>query len=245
MKRILCILLMIVLSIVILFTGSLLIAEINEDKTQENIYEELVEEVEKKDNSTDTTNFNYEAVAKLNSDYIAWIKIPDTNINYPVMQTKDRPNYYLHRNIYKNYSRYGTPYLQENCDITTSDNLVIYGHNMKTKAMFHDLVNYANFDYYQKHKNIQLIIEDKTFTYTIISAFKTVAYSNNGFDYYSFVIAKSENNFNDFVNECKELSFYDTGVSAECGDKLLTLSTCEYSRENGRMVVIAKLVEVK
>ena len=76
-----------------------------------------------------------------------------------------------------------------------------------------------------------------------IAAFKTVAYSQEGFKYYRFVRAESAEQFDEYIAECKELALYDTGVTAEYGDKLITLSTCEYSRTNGRMVVLAKLLE--
>ena len=77
----------------------------------------------------------------------------------------------------------------------------------------------------------------------MIAAFKTVAYSEEGFKYYHFVRAEQEEDFDEFIAKCKELALYDTGVSAEYGDQLITLSTCEYSRTNGRMVVVAKLLE--
>ena len=69
-----------------------------------------------------------------------------------------------------------------------------------------------------------------------------MAYSEEGFKYYHFVQAEQEEDFNAFIARCKELALYDTGVTAEYGDKILTLSTCEYSRTNGRLVVVAKLI---
>lgn len=79
--------------------------------------------------------------------------------------------------------------------------------------------------------------------YEIVAVFKTVAYSQEGFKYYHFVRAESAEQFDEYIAECKELALYDTGVTAEYGDKLITLSTCEYSRTNGRMVVVARLLE--
>lgn len=67
--------------------------------------------------------------------------------------------------------------------------------------------------------------------------------SGKGFKYYHFVRAEQEEDFDEFIAKCKELALYDTGVTAEYGDQLITLSTCEYSRTNGRMVVVAKLLE--
>ena len=78
--------------------------------------------------------------------------------------------------------------------------------------------------------------------YEIVAVFKTVAYSERGFKYYHFICAESAEDFGDYIVQCKALSLYDTGVTAKYGDKLITLSTCEYSRKNGRMVVVAKRI---
>ena len=81
-------------------------------------------------------------------------------------------------------------------------------------------------------------------TYEVIAVFKTVVYTDSpdSFKYYHFVNAETDEDFTAYVEKCKELSLYDIGVTAEYGDKLLTLSTCEYSRTNGRLVVVAKLI---
>ena len=185
----------------------------------------------------------YADVYAQNSDLVGWISIPDTRIDYPVMQTKDNPNFYLKHAFDKSYSSYGVPYMQENCDVGISDNLVLYGHHMNNGSMFSDLCKYESEDFYQEHKTIRFDTLDSFGDYEVIAAFKTVAYSESGFKYYHFVRAEQEEDFDEFIAKCKELALYDTGVSAEYGDKLITLSTCEYSRTNGRMVVVAKLLE--
>lgn len=80
--------------------------------------------------------------------------------------------------------------------------------------------------------------------YEIVAVFRTVVYTDSpeAFKFYRFVDAENAEEFNSFVAKCKELSFYDTGVTAEYGDKLITLSTCEYSRNNSRLVVVAKRI---
>ena len=88
-----------------------------------------------------------------------------------------------------------------------------------------------------------ILIGEQCPKYEVIAAFKTVAYSGEGFKYYHFVNAESAEAFDEYIAECKALALYDTGVTAEYGDKLITLSTCEYSRTNGRMVVVAKLLD--
>lgn len=185
----------------------------------------------------------YADVYAQNSDLVGWVSIPGTRIDYPVMQTKDTPNFYLKHAFDKSYSNYGVPYMQENCDIGISDNLVLYGHHMNNGSMFSDLCQYASEDFYQEHKTIRFDTLDDFGEYEVIAAFKTVAYSEEGFKYYHFVSAENAEDFEKYIAKCKELALYDTGVTAEYGDELITLSTCEYSRTNGRMVVVAKKIE--
>ena len=184
----------------------------------------------------------YGAIHEQNSDFVGWISIDGTNINYPVMQTIDKPNFYLKRGFEKQYSNYGVPYVQENCALGISDNVVIYGHHMNNGSMFADLCKYEREDFYQEHPTIRFDTLSSLGEYEIVAVFKTVAYSEDGFKYYHFVDAESETAFDTFISQCKALALYDTGVDAEYGDKLLTLSTCEYSRTNGRMVVVAKQI---
>lgn len=185
----------------------------------------------------------YAAVYEQNSDFIGWISIEDTKINYPVMQTPGNKDFYLKRAFDKSYSEYGVPYMQENCKLGLSDNCVIYGHHMQDGSMFADLCKFESEDFYKEHKIIHFDTLAGFGEYEIVCVFKTAAYSADGFKYYHFVDAADAAEFNSFLSSCQSLALYDTGVSAEYGDKLITLSTCEYSRSNGRMVIVAKLVK--
>ena len=178
-----------------------------------------------------------------NPDMAGWIKVEGTTINYPVMHTPNEPNFYLKHNFEKEYSDLGTPYVQEDCDIAASDNLVIYGHHIKGGRIFGALEDYKSKSFYEKHKTIQFDTLTEQAEYEIIAVFKTVAYSSQGYRYYDFVNAENEKELDAYVGKCKELALYDTGVTAEYGDKLITLSTCEYSAQNGRLVVVAKKVD--
>lgn len=182
----------------------------------------------------------YAEIYEKSSDSVGWLSIEGTSINYPVTQSTDNPNFYLKHSFDKEYSNYGVPYLQENCELGISDNAIIYGHHMDDGSMFADLCKYESEDFYKEHKTIQFDTMDGFGEYEIVTVFKTVAYSNAGFPYFLFVNADNPEDFDDFIAKCKELALYDTGVTAEYGDRLITLSTCAYSRDNGRMVIVAK-----
>lgn len=187
----------------------------------------------------------YAALYEQNSDLVGWIQIPDTQINYPVVQTPNSPNYYLRRGFDDQYALCGCPYMQENCNISEpSDNLIIYGHNMKNGTMFSDLTKLEDKEFWQDHKTLSFNTLKEKQSYEIISVFKTFVYSDSpeSFQYYRFVNAESPQDFDAFIKRCKELALYETNVSAEYGDKLITLSTCEYSKTNGRLVLVAKKI---
>lgn len=246
------------LIVILAISSFFIIKEFAENKKEIDIYDDLQEIVIEENTDIDTTNvdteieksegessnkYNLENIAKINSDVVGWIKIGNTNIDYPVMQNGD---YYLHRNIYKNYSSHGTPYLAEYCNIQYSDNLIIYGHHMNDNSMFAQLDNYKKHSFYENHKYIKFYsyYNGKTIekTYEVAIAFKTVVYSDKGFKYYNYTNFSDVQELNDFIENCRNLEFYNTGIDINYGDKLITLSTCEYSQKNGRIVVVAKQI---
>ena len=184
---------------------------------------------------------------KENNDIVAWLEIPDTKINYPVLQTIDN-EYYLTHTYKKENSKDGSIFLDKDYDWNIpSSNLLIYGHNNKNGNMFQELLKYEDESYYKEHPTIQFTTVDEDSTYEIIAVFKSrVYYKNeqNVFRYYFFINAENEEEYNYYVEESKKASLYDTGKTAEYGDQLLTLSTCEYSQEDGRFVIVARKLEI-
>ena len=248
------------LIVILAISSYFFIKELVKNKKETDIFDDLQEIVENPENTTNENQFtdileneegnlssentyNLENIAKINSDIIGWINIDGTNIDYPIMQNGD---YYLHKDIYKNYSSHGTPYLAPFCNVKKSDNLIIYGHHMKDNSMFSQLEKYKNYNFYLNHKYIKFFtIEDgKTIenNYEVMIAFKTIAYSDEGFRYYSYTDFQNYEDYEEFVENCRNLEFYYTGVVGTHQDKYITLSTCEYSQKNGRMVVVAKKV---
>lgn len=229
---------------IIVASSIYILSNLMQEKKQQNDFEEIQEIVEDntKEESDSENSIDLYNLYLINNDVVGWIRIEGTNINYPVMQNSE---YYLRRNIYKEYSTYGTPFLADYCNINLSDNLIIYGHHIKSGMMFADLDKYKSYDNYLNHKTIKLYKLQGTETieeeYKIISCFKTTV-NKGGFKYYNFFNATSEADYNSFLEQCRELSFYNTEDTAKYRDKLITLSTCEYSLNNGRMVVVAKKI---
>ena len=229
-----------------LFSGIMLCRQYADGKQATGAFEQVAALVETKPLPELTAFEKYRAVQEQNSDFVGWLSVPGTNIDYPVMQTVDKPNFYLKHGFDKAYTDYGCPYVQENCDVQEpSDNLIIYGHHMNDGSMFAGLMKFTDKAFWKQHKRISFNTLTDVQEYEVIAVFKTFVYSNSpdSFKYYHFVDAENEDEFNAYVEKCRELSLYDTGVSAEYGDKLISLSTCEFSRTNGRLVVVAKLVK--
>ena len=187
----------------------------------------------------------YKNLYNMNKKLIGWLKIDDTIIDYPVMQTSDN-EYYLDHNINQEKDRNGALFLDKDCDVLKpSTNLIIYGHHMKSGRMFGNLDDYASESYYKKHSVIQFDTIYEKGTYEIMYVFRSKVYSEAEvvFKYYQFIECYSEQEFDSYMKEMAAMSLYDTGVTAKYGDRLLTLSTCDSSEENGRFVVVAKRVE--
>lgn len=183
----------------------------------------------------------YQELHNQNSDMVGWLQIENSKINYPVMQTSmDNANFYLYKDFDKNDSVRGSIYAAEICDVfEPSDNITLFGHNMKDGSMFAYLGNYYEKSAWENNPLIFFDTLTESHVYKIFAVFKTSGTDNVGFAYHQMADAKDEAEFNQFVATCKELAFYDTGITPVYGDKLLCLSTCEYTIDNGRFVVAA------
>jgi sortase B len=189
--------------------------------------------------------YDLKALHEQNGDIVGWLQIKDTKINYPIMQTKSSPEYYLRRNFKKEHSIAGTPFMDATSDIDLPTlNWTIYGHNMKNGTMFHDLLNYAKSDFYQAHKTFTFDTINGTGTYEIVAVFYTQIYTSDytGFKYYHYNGITAQSSLKEYIAESKALSLYDTGVTVE-NEQVLTLSTCAYQVDDGRFVVVAKKIK--
>lgn len=187
----------------------------------------------------------YKTLYQKNKKIVGWLKIDGTKIDYPVMQTVNN-EYYLDHNYNQEYDKNGSIFMDKDCTPAfPNTNMIIYGHHMKSGRMFGDLNYYSKESYFKKHPQILFDTIYEEGVYDVMYVFRSHIYNEDEvvFKYYQFIDVNSEDEFYSAMDEMSRLSLYDTGVTAEYGDRLITLSTCDHSEEDGRFVVVAKKVK--
>lgn len=206
--------------------------------------EPVVEDIITTDDNESDRNLQNELIA-LNATYpdaIAWLKVPGTNIDTPVYQASDNARY--ERNDRDgNKTSWGETFMDydSKVDMSGYTNLVVYGHNTTTDDHFTPLTKYESQEFYNSNKIIEMSTLNGNYKWEVFSVFKTTG--NNYSDFYIDTNFNNDNEFSTFVTYFKSKSIYNTGVEVSKDDEILTLSTCEYSQENGRFVVMAKLIK--
>lgn len=230
---------------------SQLLDKIEIDENQLKEVNETTEEanITTQENIEETTKQETERILKVqklqeeNSDIVGWLEIEGTSINHPVLQGTDN-EYYMTHNYKKQKSKKGSIFLTKDYDWSIpSSNFLIYGHNLNNGTMFQELLKYAKEEFYKEHSIIRFTTNKEDAEYEIISVFKSRVYyktEKNVFRYYFFVNAKSEAEYNEFVQNAKKASLYDIDKTAQFGDQLITLSTCSYHIEDGRFAVVGR-----
>jgi sortase B len=188
----------------------------------------------------------YENLFQEYPDMSAWLYIPDTNVNYPVMYTPDDEEYYLYRDFFGNDDKNGTLFIDTDCSLDDERaNIIIHGHHMKSGAMFGSLEKYLDEEYEKEHSYVYLYTRNELRKYEVMSVFTSQVYDadSDNFKYYEYFKFNDEDRFEEYYKNIKALSVYDTGVEAEYGDEFLTLSTCSYHTAKGRLAVIARRIQ--
>ena len=240
-----------VCAVVFVFSSYLLISRISEGRKSGGQFSSLQELKDSSESAVSASGTESRVpkyhlnIYEQNNDTIGWISIPDTKIDYPVMQTEDPYDYYLKRSFTKEANDWGTPFVGLGCDAALpSDNIIIYGHHMKDGSMFSDLVKYESKSYYDTHSRIYFDTLYEKGQWEIVYAVKTVVYTDNDpFKFWTYTSLEHDDDYNEFIEMAEKYKLYNTGVKVEKGDRFITLVTCEYSNKNGRMVIIAKKVK--
>lgn len=237
--------LLICIILIILATAYIIKCLLEEHKTEETTSLLNTIKIDKTQVTEEKTErmLQVEELQKTNSDIVGWLEIENTGINFPVLQTTDN-SYYMTHDYEKNYSSHGSIFLDKDYDWDIpSSNLLIYGHNITTGAMFNELLKYNDEKYYKEHPTIRFTTNKEDAEYEIIAVFKSRVYyksEQNVFRYYYFINAENEEEYNEYVENAKKASLYDTGETAKYGDQLITLSTCSYHTEDGRFAIVAR-----
>ncbi len=185
----------------------------------------------------------YKMMKAANPDFIAWLSIDGTGIDYPVMYVPEEPERYLHKDFYGEDSEGGCLFIDGRCswEPDRSDNIIVYGHNMADDSMFGTLTDYESESYYKEHPLIRLDTPEGGEVYEIIAAFYDRVYyaDEDVFKFYDF-IDEDDISYKNMVDKYLDKALYDTGITVENNDRILTLVTCSYQTENGRFVVAAR-----
>lgn len=165
-----------------------------------------------------------------------WLTIPETGIDYPVLQSSESdPEYYLRHNYRKEYDVNGSLFLQWDCKVSESDNYVIYGHNMNSGAMFGNLDRFTSSSYWAAHQSVFFQTAEGIREYQIAAVLKTDV-SVFPFTRTEFV---REQEILGHIGQAKRLSLFRTGVDGGEKPHVLTLVTCSYEWDSARLVVVA------
>ena len=211
--------------------------ELGKDYTVGDLSQEVVDsQTEGRDLVQDISNINLKY-----KDAVAWLKVLGTSIDTPVFKAEDNERYL--RNDRDNLTtRWGENFLDYTCNLNNIDtemqHYIIYGHNTEVDTRFTPILNYKNNAFYQTHQIIEFATLENVYKFQIFSAYKTTTDF-----YYIETDFKDKEEFGTFVKSLKDKSEYDTGINVTQDDVILTLSTCDYSIENGRYVVHAKLIK--
>lgn len=197
----------------------------------------------------------YQEIWEHNNDFVGWLTIPDTRIDYPVMQRPEDEDYYLTRGFDEANNKNGSLFADTDCQIgrgtkeeyviQPSGHIIIHGHSRKSGEMFGGLLRYAEESYTREHSVIYLDTAYERRTYEVIAVFQSQIYKQReeAFKYYNYFEFMEEKDFTYFYDNIKAMSFFDTGVTAEFGDEFISLSTCSYLVDNTRFVVMAKRIK--
>ena len=185
-----------------------------------------------------------QALAAENPDTIGWLRIDGTDLDNVVMYAPDTPEKYLHLDFYGKWSYRGTLYVTEGCDVQTADNILIYGHHMKDGSMFGSLIQYKDPVYRAAHPTVQFDTRYASHTYEVVAAIETEIPPEGAdvFRYYECIGTDPEQ----FARYCAFIAqnqCYDTGITIQPSDRLLTLSTCAYHTADGRFLVVVRQID--
>lgn len=233
MKKLIKILINIILTLILIFSCFSIYIKLSEYKKADKVYTDIRENIQKENQNED----KYQQLYNKNKDYRFWIKINNTNIDYPVVQGSDN-EFYLTHDFYKNPLSSGSIFMDYRNNFENDNCVILYGHHMKNKTMFGDLVKFKNESFFKENNLIEIEYKGKTYTYEVFSVY--VADLNN--EDYLKIDFNADNEFKEYLNYITEKSMYKSDISIDTSDKIITLYTCSYEFKDARTIVHAKLI---
>lgn len=220
----------VVLILAIIFSLYKVISKVVDYKESKNTYEK-VREV--KNNSN---NFS-EELTKINEDYKMWLEVPNTNIEYPVVQGEDN-DFYLNHDFNKKKSSSGAIFIDYKNNIDKDKNIIIYGHNMKNKSMFQNLMKFKDEEFWKENNEIILTIDGKRYEYEVFSY-----YISNDKDINLKTNFENDDEYLKYIECIKKKSIFHRDSDIESNARIITLSTCSYEKDDARMIIHGRLKE--
>ena len=217
----------IVLTLIIVICAYKIIHQLKEYNDADKVYNLIREEKEESDN-----------LFEKNIDYRGWIKIDNTNINYPILQGQDNEEY-LYKDINNEYIVSGSIFMNYLNNGFDDQNTVLFGHNMKNGTMFANLKKYKEEDFFYNNNDIEIELSNGQYLkYKVFSVYITDI--NNNYTKTSF---EDKDEYKEFLERIKNKSIYKSDISVNENDKIITLSTCSYEFDDARLVVTGKLID--
>lgn len=217
----------IVLTLIIVICAYKIIHQLKEYNDADKVYNLIREEKEESDN-----------LFEKNIDYRGWIKIDNTNINYPILQGQDNEGY-LYKDINNEYIVSGSIFMNYLNNGFDDQNTVLFGHNMKNGTMFANLKKYKEEDFFYNNNDIEIELSNGQYLkYKVFSVYITDINDN-----YTKTSFEDKDEYKEFLERIKNKSIYKSDISVNENDKIITLSTCSYEFDDARLVVTGKLID--
>lgn len=233
-----------VLILILIFSSSSIYVKLAEYKKADDIYEEIRGiSAPNQDNRDDSEgnhsneNNRYKELTSINSDYRFWLKIENTNIDYPVVQSQDN-QYYLKHDFNKNYLASGSIFMDYRNKFEEDHSIILYGHDMKNKSMFGEVANFKKEDFFNENNLIRVEYKGMTYIYEVFSAYVADFYHGD----YLKIHFEDEKDKQAYLNYIKDRSLYQKQIELNANDQIMTLYTCSYEFENARTIVHSKLI---
>lgn len=241
MKKIFKVFINLILVLILIYSSFSIYTKFSSYKKASETYDKVKSEyenykLESKDNNDQL--ITSKSLSELNPNFKFWIKVDKTNIDYPVVQTTNN-DHYLKYDFYNKPSDSGCIFMDYRNN-AKSKNIILYGHNMRNKTMFNNLLKFKAKDFFDKNNKIRVFKDNKEYIYEVFSVYTT----DSKYDYL-ITNFNNPNEFKNYINNIKNKSLFKSDIKVNSNDKIITLSTCSYEFDDARTVVHAKLLIYK